>query len=386
MQANQENLEHGSPAAIPPAARPRRHRARALLMLATTAGAVAFGVIPALGGQAAASTAAAVMAESQAQRWDTFSNNWSGYVLTEAQTGTTYTSAAASWVVPAVSSPGNGRPGCVSNWTGIGGATPGDPTLVQLGTEGCAGTGGSGYEAWYETLPAPSTPIPSLSVRPGDRVVASLALVRTGPSLQQPSLTGEIRRLWSKAVAALRSVDPRLTSSAVVERVRQLLSGGVAQLRREGIGSALERIGRLAGAEASLKDLEHLVALKTGSHTSTGPETWRLGLTVTSPDGSTSSWSTEVSYRSSLASVEWITEAPTVNGAITALPDYGIARFVGLAADGSSPVLTASDAVVMTDHFGEVSVPSPAYGTYDPFNTCWFASVREATTCPATAG
>jgi hypothetical protein len=60
---------------------------------------------------------------------------------------------------------------------GVGGVVSDD--LIQAGTQAVVEDGEVRYEAWYEKLPAPSTPVP-LRIRPGDSVTVSLAEVRPG--------------------------------------------------------------------------------------------------------------------------------------------------------------------------------------------------------------
>jgi hypothetical protein len=112
------------------------------------------------------------------------STNWSGYVLPNFETGQTYTSASATWIVPTVSfadAPAGFTFELSSSWLGIGGycedpnCVTGDSTLIQLGTEQDAFKDGSTqYYAWYEKLPAVSKPIRKFPVNPGDTMTATL--------------------------------------------------------------------------------------------------------------------------------------------------------------------------------------------------------------------
>ena len=92
-------------------------------------------------------------------------SNWSGY----AKSGN-YTSATAQWVVPAVSASKSAS--YSSAWVGIDGFT--NSSLIQTGTESDYYNGAAHYNAWWEILPAPETPINSLSVRPGDVMSATI--------------------------------------------------------------------------------------------------------------------------------------------------------------------------------------------------------------------
>lgn len=91
--------------------------------------------------------------------------NWSGYEAT----GGKFTSITGTWTVPQVS---DTSPGADAAWVGIGGVNSRD--LIQAGTQ--AATSGDGqvqYEAWIETLPQVSHPVP-LPVAGGDSVTATL--------------------------------------------------------------------------------------------------------------------------------------------------------------------------------------------------------------------
>jgi hypothetical protein len=94
------------------------------------------------------------------------SRNWAGYTVT----GGTYTAVSATWNIPefAPDSPS----GADAIWVGIGGVHGTD--LIQAGTqETVSGRGSTEYQAWVETLPQPSHPVP-LPIRAGDSVSITL--------------------------------------------------------------------------------------------------------------------------------------------------------------------------------------------------------------------
>jgi len=94
------------------------------------------------------------------------SRNWSGYA---ARSGT-FTSVSATWTLPTI--PLDGPFGSDAAWVGIGGIRTRD--LIQAGTQQSAsGTGSVTYQAWIETLPAPSRTVP-LTVLPGETVTISV--------------------------------------------------------------------------------------------------------------------------------------------------------------------------------------------------------------------
>ncbi|HEX8968225.1 MAG TPA: G1 family glutamic endopeptidase [Chloroflexota bacterium] len=90
------------------------------------------------------------------------SQNWSGY----AATGGTYTAVSGTWSVPQFSP--DSPAGADATWVGIGGVNTRD--LIQAGTQQTvSGSGSTQYQAWVETLPQASHPVP-LTVNPGDSV------------------------------------------------------------------------------------------------------------------------------------------------------------------------------------------------------------------------
>ena len=110
----------------------------------------------------AASTSAAI-----------FSQNFAGY----ADRNSKFTSVAGSWVVPSVKCAKTNQ--AVGIWVGIGGLTT-DNDLEQDGTIAICDTAHHAqYLAFFEILPALAQ-ILNLPVRPGDRISASVNLVRKG--------------------------------------------------------------------------------------------------------------------------------------------------------------------------------------------------------------
>jgi hypothetical protein len=103
------------------------------------------------------------------------SQNWSGY----AASGGTYTAVSGTWTVPqfAPDSPA----GADATWVGIGGVNSRD--LIQAGTQQTvSGSGSTQYQAWVETLPQASHPVP-LTVNPGDSI--SIAITQSPQAQDQ---------------------------------------------------------------------------------------------------------------------------------------------------------------------------------------------------------
>jgi hypothetical protein len=96
------------------------------------------------------------------------STNWSGY----AATGSSFTSAEGSWIVPASNCNGVAAQRYAAFWVGIDGYN--SSTVEQTGTMNvCVGKTPS-YYAWYEFYPQPMVEVPSVRVTPGDRISASV--------------------------------------------------------------------------------------------------------------------------------------------------------------------------------------------------------------------
>ncbi len=100
-----------------------------------------------------------------AENGDT-SRNWAGY----ATTGGIITSVTGSWIVPQVQ---GDNPGVDATWVGIGGIASHD--LIQAGTQTTVNRQGRiFYQAFFETLPEPATPL-NLAVTGGDTVTVTVA-------------------------------------------------------------------------------------------------------------------------------------------------------------------------------------------------------------------
>jgi Peptidase A4 family len=101
------------------------------------------------------------------------SANWAGYAV--HRTGVSFTKVVGAWRAP--------RPKCGRDahtysavWVGLGGYSTSAQALEQVGTEAdCNGTNHPVLSAWYEQVPQPSHPV-RLRVRPGDSLVASVAV------------------------------------------------------------------------------------------------------------------------------------------------------------------------------------------------------------------
>lgn len=104
------------------------------------------------------------------------STNWAGYV--KAGGPGSFNQASGSWAVPDVLCGNSDKDS--SSWTGVGGGTTADPTLVQAGTSQTCSGGQADYAAWWEVLPAPSVnaggflDTATYPVGPGDQINVSV--------------------------------------------------------------------------------------------------------------------------------------------------------------------------------------------------------------------
>ena len=86
-------------------------------------------------------------------------------------------------------------------------------------------------------------------------------------------------------------------------------------------------------------------------------QTWSLSMTNSTKGWS---WTGTFPYSALLGTAEWILEAPTINGVIQALPDYGSVGFSGVTANEANPDLQLVDALTLNDALGGYSTPCPA--------------------------
>ncbi len=96
------------------------------------------------------------------------STNWSGYAVT----GSSFTSAQASWIVPAVNCTGVKGDQYAAFWVGLDGYN--SNSVEQTGTLAyCAGAQ-AGYFAWFEFYPNPMYEILTVPVSAGNVISASV--------------------------------------------------------------------------------------------------------------------------------------------------------------------------------------------------------------------
>jgi len=102
------------------------------------------------------------------------STNWAGYV----STGGNFTTISGTWIASTPTPTSTTVESADGTWIGIGGITTSD--LIQIGTQNTISPSGViTTSAFYELLPAHAIGIPSVAVRPGDTISASIAQTST---------------------------------------------------------------------------------------------------------------------------------------------------------------------------------------------------------------
>jgi hypothetical protein len=101
------------------------------------------------------------------------SANWSGYAV--HRTGVSFHHVQGSWTQPSAVCT-RGQSTYSAFWVGLGGYSTGSTALEQIGTElDCTVSGRVSSTAWYELVPSPSRAV-RITVRPGDRMSASVTV------------------------------------------------------------------------------------------------------------------------------------------------------------------------------------------------------------------
>jgi hypothetical protein len=100
-------------------------------------------------------------------------SNWAGYAA--HRSGVNFEKVSAQWRQPSVACT-RGAQTYSAYWVGIGGFNPSSSALEQIGTEAdCTADGRPVLSAWYELVPAPSTPI-SFALSGGDLIDATVTV------------------------------------------------------------------------------------------------------------------------------------------------------------------------------------------------------------------
>ena len=153
------------------------------------------------------------------------STNWSGYAVT----GSSFTSAEASWVVPTATCKGDTKDEYAAFWVGLDGFN--DSTVEQTGTDSDCDRTSPSYYAWYEFYPKASYEITSVPVAPGDVMYAQV--VYSGSEFTITITNKTTGKSYSKS----STVSGAARSSA--EWIAEAPSNGVSILPMSDFGTIL---------------------------------------------------------------------------------------------------------------------------------------------------
>ena len=129
------------------------------------------------------------------------SPNWSGYAVTGKEGAVT--AVRGAWIVPAATCAGSDpNYSGASHWVGIDGYN--SATVEQTGTDSDCSKGSPRYYAWYEFFPDPGITITTISVKPGDVMLAAVTYSGTEFTATITNETSRETFTMSKVVAAAR--------------------------------------------------------------------------------------------------------------------------------------------------------------------------------------
>ena len=196
------------------------------------------------------------------------SNNWFGYNQgTQEQGGKQFHSIAGDWTVPSARQHTKGQSESSSTWIGIGGGctdakcTMGDNTLIQTGTEqDVSASGKPSYSAWWEIIPAPSSTIANMTVRPGDHMRASITEAPKGSEVWHISLQDLTRH------ETFKKTVPYTSTYATAEWIEETpivigTNAGLADLPT--LSRTTFDRAKVNGASAQLKAAERILLTTT---------------------------------------------------------------------------------------------------------------------------
>jgi hypothetical protein len=164
---------------------------RMLRTMRSTTLALATAGLLALAGSGGAATAAEAATAST-------STNWAGYAV--SRSGVKYRRVTGTWVQPAAdcSQPSKTYS---AYWVGLGGLSSSSKALEQIGTEAdCSSSGQATYSAWYELVPSAAVDLTGFTVRPGDRITATVDVQGNKVRLRLNNVTR--KKVFDKTVTA----------------------------------------------------------------------------------------------------------------------------------------------------------------------------------------
>jgi peptidase A4-like protein len=215
------------------------------------------------------------------------SNNWFGYNQGRQERGMKFHSISGDWTVPSARQHTKGQSESSSTWIGIGGGctnakcTKGDNTLIQTGTEqDVSASGKPSYSAWWEIIPAPSSTIANMKVRPGDHMRASITEAPKGSEIWHISLQNLTRH------ESFKKTVPYTSTYATAEWIEETpivigTNAGLADLPR--LSRTTFDRAKVNGAAAQLKAAERILLTTTNGKvigTPSAPDPQRNGFAL----------------------------------------------------------------------------------------------------------
>jgi Peptidase A4 family len=181
------------------------------------------------------------------------SSNWAGYAVTGSTAVTSaFTRVFAAWPQPkATCVPG--QPTYSAFWVGLGGFNAGSQALEQVGTEAdCSVTGQASYAVWYELVPAAPVSV-KLAIKPGDSVVASVAVSGRNVTVKISNYTR--KKSFTKK---LTMKSPDLSSAEWIAEAPSTCTGGAClplPLANFGTVTFVSASATAAGHTGTISDL-----------------------------------------------------------------------------------------------------------------------------------
>ena len=179
-----------------------------------------------------------------------FSTNWSGYAVT----GSTFSTATASWTQDAINCTSGDGETDMSPWVGIDGYS--SSTVEQTGTSGDCDGSSPDYYAWYEMYPSNFVTI-NKTVEPGDQFTGTVTHTSgTSYTLVLKDLT----QGWTNSVTkSLKAKDN--SAEAVMEMAANHLTKWTGTDPFTGFTVDGQAIGSFTGSPYTIEQME----IKVGS-------------------------------------------------------------------------------------------------------------------------
>jgi peptidase A4-like protein len=196
------------------------------------------------------------------------STNWSGYADDHSK-GAVYSSVTGKWTEPKISGCKASTLSAVVFWVGIDGISKVDPTVEQDGTIAvCPGNGSTTplYGTWWEMFPSTNVTIVGQTVKPGDKIAASVVRSGTKYTLKVTDST-TAGNSFSRTATCAATTCKNQSAEWIAERPE--INGSLSTLPKFGtwtLTSATVKAGSKSGTIKSFPDDEITMFNKKGGH------------------------------------------------------------------------------------------------------------------------